>query len=121
MYRSLLERQIALQLSKRKIAIVYETLKLKYRIPENEHTYTPDFLLPNGIIIEAKGRLSKADRDKALCVRECHPKLDIRFVFQRASNPIYTGSSTTYADWCRKHGFQFSDKGVIPDEWFDTI
>lgn len=67
--------------------------------------------------MEAKGRLTKADRDKMLLVRICHPELDIRFVFQRGSNPLYTGSKTTYIDWAIKNNYKYADKGIIPDEW----
>lgn len=79
-------------------------------------TYTPDFLLPNGIIIETKGRFLPEDRRKHLEVRKQHPELDIRFVFSRASAPINKGSKTTYAMWCEKHGFLWADK-QIPDDW----
>ena len=45
-----------------------------------------------------------------------HPELDIRFVFSSSRARISKTSATTYADWCRKHGFQFADKS-IPLEW----
>jgi hypothetical protein len=41
--------------------------------------YLPDFLLPNGIYLEVKGRFKLEDRKKHLFVREHHPDLDIRF------------------------------------------
>jgi hypothetical protein len=77
--------------------------------------YTPDFVLPNGIIVECKGRLTVHDRTKHLRISEQHPHLDIRFVFQY-DNPITKGSKTRYTDWATKHGFQWAMK-TIPKEW----
>jgi hypothetical protein len=64
--------------------------------------------------VESKGRFLTADRQKHLLVKEQHPHLDIRFVFQRSANPIRKSSATTYAAWCQKHGFVFADKSVPP-------
>ena len=75
-----------------------------------------DFILPNGIIIESKGRFVPDDRKKHLKVREQNPKLDIRFVFSNSRNKIRKGSKTTYAMWCEKNNFLYADKR-IPDEW----
>ena len=86
-------------------------------IPASNHTYTPDFQLPNGIIIETKGRFVASDRKKHLLVKKQHPELDIRFIFQNAKGRINKGSKTTYADWCVKNGFLYADK-EIPYEWF---
>jgi len=91
-------------------------MAIKYTKPVTNHTYTPDFVLPNGIIIEAKGLFSSADRKKHLYVQEQHPLLDIRFVFSNAHSRLYKGSKTRYGDWCIKHGFQFADK-LIPIAW----
>jgi hypothetical protein len=88
-----------------------------YIIPASEHTYNPDFKLPNGIIIETKGRFVIADRKKHLLVKQQHPELDIRFVFTNSKNKINKKSKTTYADWCEKNGFKYADK-EIPEEWF---
>ena len=94
----------------------YEKHKIKYTIPESEHTYTPDFKLPNGIFIETKGRFVTEDRAKHILIRKQHPELDIRFVFQNSKGKIRKGSKTSYADWCIKHDFQFADK-TIPNDW----
>jgi len=98
------------------VAYEYEQLKVKYQ--RRESTYTPDFELPNGIIIEAKGRFKSEDRSKHLRIKEQHPELDIRFVFSNSSNKLNKNSNTTYAGWCDKHGFKWSDK-VIPKEWLN--
>lgn len=117
-WRSGLEEKIQLDLRSKGVAFEYETVKLAYTVPESAHSYRPDFLLPNGIIVESKGLFSLEDRKKHLLVKEQHPSLDIRFVFSRSASPIRKGSKTTYADWCRKNGFLFADK-LIPPEWLD--
>ncbi len=115
-YRSGLEDVIAKQLKEAGVAFKYEKLKIKYEQPSSNRTYTPDFELPNGIIIETKGRLVLADRKKHIWIKEQHPHLDIRFVFQNAKNKISAGSPTTYADWAEKNGFKWCN-GKIHDEW----
>lgn len=95
----------------------FETTKLPYTKPQRASKYTPDFVLPNGIIIETKGRFETDDRQKHLLVKAQHPLLDIRFVFSRSAQVIRKGSPTSYADWCVKNGFKFADKR-IPLSWF---
>lgn len=79
--------------------------------------YTPDFVLPNGIIVECKGRLTVHDRTKHTLIKSQHPSLDIRFVFQY-NNPITKGSKTRYTDWADKQGFKWA-MHTIPKEWYD--
>lgn len=117
-YRSGLEDRISDQLKSLSVPVKYEEFKIKYTVPESLHTYTPDFELPNGIIIESKGRFVAADRKKHLLVQQQHPKLDIRFVFSNSKAKISKGSKTSYADWCIKHGFLYADK-LIPEEWIN--
>tara|TARA_R110000765_G_scaffold39588_3_gene86076 strand:- start:2439 stop:2834 length:396 start_codon:yes stop_codon:yes gene_type:complete len=114
-YRSGLEDDISEQLRKLDVPFKYEELKIKYQVNETR-TYTPDFELPNGIIIESKGRFVSADRKKHLKVKEQYPKLDIRFVFSNSRGKINKGSKTTYAMWCDKYGFKYADK-EIPEKW----
>ena len=117
-FRSGLEEDIDNLLKKAGVNGEYEENKISYVKPETNHTYTPDFRLPNGVFIETKGRFVLADRQKHILIKKQHPELDIRFVFQNARNKIRKGSKTTYGDWCTKHGFLFSEK-VIPPEWLD--
>ena len=114
-YRSGLEDRISDDLKDRKVKFEYEKLKIQYEVHE-DRTYTPDFTLPNGVIIESKGRFTPEDRKKHLLIKKQHPDLDIRFVFSNSKGKIRKGSKTTYADWCEKHGFLYADKR-IPDEW----
>ena len=78
--------------------------------------YTPDFVLPNGIIIETKGRFTVADRRKHILIKKQHPKLDIRFVFENENSKLRKGSKTSYGKWCEKHGFLYCNR-VIPEKW----
>lgn len=117
-YRSKFEARIGASLSRRGSGARYEPVRIGYTVPASKHAYTPDWVLTNGIVIEAKGRLTAADRKKMLAVRRDNPHLDIRFVFQRAANVLRRGSATTYADWCNKNGFKWAE-GDIPDEWID--
>jgi hypothetical protein len=118
-YRSGLEQAVAIQLADHYgNPVKYEDPEsvIRYTPPSKVRRYTPDFLLPNGILVETKGRFVSADRMKHLYVKAEHPDLDIRFVFSNSNQRISKTSKTTYADWCHKHGFLFADKEV-PKEW----
>jgi len=117
-YRSGLEYRIGADLEYKGLTPEYEKLKIAYTKPVTEHTYTPDFHLPNGIIIEAKGLFSSQDRKKHLYVKEQNPTLDIRFVFGNSQNKLYRGSKTTYAGWCIHHGFLYADR-LVPLSWIE--
>ncbi|MCL8384140.1 MULTISPECIES: hypothetical protein [Xanthobacter] len=117
-YRSGLEEKLADQLNRAGEPVVYEQFKLRYTQPEKPRTYTPDFILHNGIIIESKGRFVTADRQKHLFIKADHPALDVRFVFSNSRSRIGKASPTTYAMWCERNGFLFADKW-IPQEWLD--
>lgn len=117
-FRSGLEEQIAKQLHEAGLKVDYESEKIAYIKPARNAKYTPDFILPNGIIIESKGRFVVEDRQKHLIIKGQYPDLDIRFVFSNSRTRISKNSKTTYAMWCEKHCFQFADK-FIPQEWLD--
>ena len=114
-YRSGLEQDTAKFLKKRGIGFTYEELKIKWVDPKTK-TYTPDFVLDNGIIIETKGRFISPDRAKHLAVRSQYPELDIRFVFTNSKSKLYKGSKTTYGMWCNKYDFKYADR-YIPEAW----
>lgn len=115
--KSGLEESVGWQMCSKGLPIDYENVKVKFKQPTKNRTYTPDFILPNGIIVETKGRFVASDRSKHRWVKEQYPELDIRFVFSNPRNKIYKGSKTTYADWCHKYGFLWAEK-LIPEEWF---
>lgn len=116
-YRSGLEDKISKQLQESGVSFEYETLKIQYEVNETRR-YTPDFILPNGIIIETKGRFVAADRKKHLLIQQQHSELDIRFVFSNSRAKLSKGAKSTYGEWCEKHGFLYADK-QIPEEWLN--
>jgi hypothetical protein len=121
-YRSRLEKKIADQLQAEGIAFGYETLKVPYVVPERNAKYNPDFLpADTDIILEGKGWFKPKDRQKLVFVKEAHPHLDIRLVFQNAQNKLYKGSPTTYAKWADDHGFPWCDKGTLPAAWIKEM
>ena len=111
-FRSGFERTLDIQLKQSGCKYEYEKVKLPYSIHAD---YVPDFVLSNGIIIEAKGKLDEIDRRKMLAVKKQHPELDIRFVFMAAHNRIVRGKQTN-AEWAEKNGFPWAHK-EIPLEW----
>ncbi len=111
-FRSGLEQLVAGWLDELDCEWEYETMRLPW--VEN-HFYKPDFILPNGVIIEVKGRFTGKDRAKHLKVRKQHPDLDIRFLFQ-TDNTLSPKSTTRYSEWCEKNGFLYAFMEV-PEEW----
>jgi len=97
--------------------LLYEATRLRYTKPAKVHTYKPDFMLPNGIIVEVKGYMDLDARKKYVALLNSIPDLDIRFVFDKASTPIRKGSKITYGIWATNNGFEWSEK-KIPAKWF---
>ena len=114
-YRSGLEKNVAEFLKTKQKKVRYEKLKIEWE-DLRYRTYTPDFTLDNGIIIETKGVFDSEDRRKHLQVQKQHPELDIRFVFTNLYAKLYKGSKTTYAQWCEKNNF-LANHRIIPKEW----
>lgn len=114
-YRSGLEKEVAAYLKNNQQKVRYEVLKIEWE-DLRYRTYTPDFMLDNGIIVETKGIFDSEDRRKHLEVRKQHPELDIRFVFSNSMAKLYKGSKTRYCNWCDKNGFIWAHR-VIPEEW----
>lgn len=116
--RSGLEKRTATYLDSKNVKYEYETLLVEYVVPESTHKYKPDFILPNGVIVECKGRFTPADRKKMSLAIEQNPDLDIRLLFM-LDNPISKGSKTTYTKWCEKRGIKctVSKDGHVPDTW----
>ncbi len=111
-FRSKFERDTALALKGAGVDFEYETLKISYT---KHAVYTPDFIFPNGVIIEAKGYFKPSDRTKHILIQQ-QTEYGIRFLFYNAYQRLNKNSNTTYANWCDKHGFMWCHK-KIPDEW----
>lgn len=120
-FRSGFEQKAATQLLAAGIDPAYETFKVSYEIPARTASYTADFRLPNGIVVETKGRFVTEDRKKHKLIKLQHPDLDIRIVFMRPNTPISKKSKTTYAKWCDDHGVkwakQHTPENPIPPAW----
>ena len=116
-YRSGLEMKISDYLKEHGVPVVYESIKIEWE-DLMYRTYTPDFVLPNGIIIESKGRFVAADRRKHIAIKKQHPKLDIRFVFYNSRNKLNKGAKSTYQNWCDKYGFRYYDR-IVPLDWLE--
>jgi len=113
-FRSGLEERVADLLVELGISYEYETTKIDYTI---EHVYTPDFILPNGVVLETKGFWEPEDRRKIKAVKAQNPDLDLRMVFQSPFNKISKKSKTTYAKWCERHDIPWTSFHNIPLEW----
>lgn len=116
-FKSRWERTIATELEKYKIPLQYEVDKLQYTVPSSNHTYKPDFKIADKVYIESKGIWDREDRNKILLIKEQYPDIKIYMAFQNAKQKIYKRSKTTYAEWCDKHGIEWSHGGLNPN-WF---
>lgn len=130
-YRSKFEERVAKQLDDMGVSYEYEQYSYEYDEPLRKNMarcgvcgsrqllrtgwYTPDFFLPNGVIIEAKGRFTAADRRKMVSVRDAHPDLNIKMLFMR-DNKIHRNSDTKYSDWCMQNNIDYAIKEV-PKLW----
>jgi len=114
-YRSGLEEATGINLTEREVSFEYEKMKIKW-LDSKERSYTPDFVLENGIIIETKGRFVSADRRKHKEIKKQYPDLDLRFVFSNSRAKLYKGAKSSYGQWCDKEDFLYADK-IIPEEW----
>jgi len=105
--RSKLELQFEKLLNDFEVLYDYEITKVPYIIPESNHTYTVDWTLMNGLLLETKGYLSDhAERKKYILIKEQHPDIDLRFVFQDP-NKKCGGMQTTHAQWADKNNFKW--------------
>lgn len=130
-FRSKFEWLIALDLYERKRTWEYEAVVLDYEQKvykgvcadcgssevKSARKYTPDWLLPNGILVESKGNFTPKNRTLMLDVIEANPDRDIRMLFQ-ADNFMTRKKVGRYSDWCNKKGIKYAI-GRIPDEWFE--
>jgi hypothetical protein len=114
-YRSGLEIKVKDYLKEHKVKFKYEAIKIEWE-DLMYRTYTPDFILPNGLIIEVKGLFTASDRRKHLAIKKQHPNLDIRFVFESSKRKLSKGAKSTYATWCEKNKLLYADR-IVPEDW----
>lgn len=112
------EARVVADLTDRGINCEYEPTKLPYTVMRN---YIPD-LKVGDMFIEVKGYFRQDAQRKMRNVKEQHPELDIRFLFQRLDSPVQgakkrrDGTKMTCAEWAERHNFKYAER-VIPDEW----
>lgn len=128
--RSGFESKVEAQLKEAKVGYGYESITITWlrsvskgicnRCGAEEVNqrckYTPDFVLANGIWIEAKGFLDGPDRTKLKAIRKQFPDLDLRLVFQRDNVIKGTKNKTRYSQWATAAGFKWALR-VIPADW----
>lgn len=126
-YRSKLEVLVAKLLTEKRIKFEYEPRKIKYQSRVHGgrcvecgakkvfrmRSYLPDFVLQDGTVVEAKGRLTPSERTKFLSIRESNPQLRIVFVFG-ADNKLNKRKDARYSDWCIEHDFEYGIKQLAP-------
>ena len=89
------------------VAYDYEVTKIPYTIPESNHNYTVDWTFINGLLVETKGYLSDhKERYKYVLLKQQHPDLDLRFVFDNP-NKLCGGTKMTHSKWAEKYGFKY--------------
>jgi hypothetical protein len=129
--RSKFEEKIAAQLEAADKGWVYEHYKFDYykRVRSGsckqctskdvvqKHIYTPDFfVIEKGFFIETKGIFSPTDRQKMILMKEQHPGIEIRLVFQQDALIQHKKKSTRYTAWAADHDYM-SAVGGIPVLW----
>lgn len=103
------------------ITVEYEPDTFKYVRPAIDSRYTPDWKITTrkGTVfyIETKGRFMKQDRDKMILMKQQHPELDIRILFQQDNK---LGKLLTHSGWARKYGFRYHIGERPPLDWFES-
>ena len=129
-YRSAFEHDIAKDLKARGIEFNYETETCTYELKLSGgrcqecgskrvgrvHKYTPDFVLPNGIRVEAKGRLCSRDRTKLRSIWEQKRCPGLHLLFQ-ADNWTTNLHKQRYSSWAKQVGIPYAVGKTIPDSW----
>ena len=118
MTKGTFEERVISDLVERGIPHVYEPEKLAYYV---ERHYVPDLKIGK-MIVELKGYFRQDSQRKMKAIKAQYPKLDIRFVFQKASSTIQgakkrkDGSKMTCQEWAERNGFKWAEE-TIPKEW----
>lgn len=109
-FKSKLEEKVWAVLKTEFPSTKYEPEKFKYKQPEIERTYIPDFKTGRRkLYLEAKGKLDLDTRKKMLWFKESNPDIKIVFLFQNADNKLSKRSKTTYGEWATANGFEWLD------------
>lgn len=110
-YRSKFEARVGATL--RGSRAKYEPFRIAYEIPARVAKYLPDFVLPDGTIIEAKGKWDAGDRKKHKLLKAQHPDKRIIVVLMNPNNKLRKGSKTTYAQWADANNIEWCSCGEL--------
>lgn len=113
-FRSGFEGKVADHLNAAGVNWEYEQYKYDLLIPRS---YTPDFVLSNGVVLEVKGYFDAEDRRLIKLFKEQHPSVDIRMVLQKPHQKLTKTGSMTYARWCDKYSVPWCEGPIIPSSW----
>jgi len=113
-FRSPIEGQVADDLSENGVYWEYEQRKYNLVIPRS---YTPDFVLGNGVVLEVKGWFDQEDRRLIKLFKQQHSDVDIRMVFEKAHRKLTKSSRMTYATWCDKYNVPWCEGPSLPRDW----
>ena len=92
----------------------YESRSFDLLIPRS---YTPDFFLDNGVVLEVKGYFDAEDRRLIKLFREQHFTVDLRMVLQKPHQKLTKTGTMTYAGWCDKYNVPWCEGPSIPADW----
>jgi hypothetical protein len=92
----------------------YEQRKYNLVIPRS---YTPDFVLGNGVVLEVKGYFDQEDRRLIKLFKEQHPDVDIRMVLQKPHQKLTKSGRMTYATWCDRYNVPWCEGPCLPRDW----
>lgn len=122
-YRSAFEVSLSKQLNEAGVPFKFEPDTLPYIRNGKVHGYTPDFRVADGIYLEGKGYFhgGTKDRHKLILVKDQHPELDLRIIFQTEGRAVSKDTTLTYGDWADLNGFTWAGGGKIPDEWLQEF
>jgi hypothetical protein len=112
-FRSGFESQVARNLAG-KMNWSYEGRSFDLLIPRS---YTPDFFLDNGVVLEVKGYFDAEDRRLIKLFKEQHSSVDIRMVLQKPHQKLTKTGSMTYAAWCDKYHVPWCEGPSVPSSW----
>jgi hypothetical protein len=105
--RSKLELQFEEILKEYEAEYGYEVTKIPYTIPAKAHTYTVDWTILNGVLIETKGWIKDYDeRMKYEQIKKEYPDIDLRFVFANP-NKFCGGTKMPHWKWAEKVGYKW--------------
>jgi hypothetical protein len=122
-YRSGLEVSLSKQLIEAGVPFRFEPDQLPYIRNGKVAWYTPDFKVADGTYLEGKGYFHGGDKDrqKLILIKNQHPEIDLRIVFQKESTPVSKDTTLTYGDWADTCGFTWAGGGKIPQDWLEDF